>query len=419
MRLLVWVFVVVTLAVTLAIVQKLFNPPKRHLRMAAGPEGTAEYLLAERYRTELARNGVRLEVVTTQGMLDNLARLEDGASGVDIALVEGGTTTAGASPELVSLGTLYYRPVWVFYRGKLPAPGQPWPPALRIALGPEGRNPRDLAQRLLTDMGVYPDSSRLLTLEPAAAADALVGGDADVAAIVAPWESPSVHTLLLADSVHLAGFPRAEARVAMHPELTRLMLPEGVADLARNLPPADAPLVAPKVSMAVRRSLHPALQYLLLDAASEIHGGPGIFQSAGRFPAAEPGDLPLSRPAVSYHKSGAPFLQQHLPFWVAVVLTQTGLLLLPVFGVAYPLLRGAPAAYGWWMRRRVNRLYGDLKLLEVAIAEGKAGDPAELLARLDALDARASHLQTTRGFFQMVYTLRQHIQLIRDRLKSA
>jgi hypothetical protein len=301
----------------------------------------------------------------------------------------------------------------------MPRPGDPWPAGLRIALGPEGNNPADLSRRLLVETGANLDSARVVALEPDAAADALLEGQVDIAVLVVPWQAPTVRRLLLSDSVQLAGFARAEARVARHPELTRLVLPEGVADLARDIPSTDVVLVAPKVSMAARRSMHAALQYLLLEAAVEVHGDAGLFESAGHFPAAEPGDLPLSRAALSYYKSGAPFLQRHLPFWVAAALTQLGLVLLPVFGLAYPVLRGAPALYGSLMQQRVSRLYGELKLLELDMAEGRGGAPSELLKRLDALDARASRLQTSPGYVGMVYTLRQHIQLIRDRLPRA
>ncbi|MBP2647060.1 MAG: TRAP-type uncharacterized transport system, periplasmic component [Gemmatimonadetes bacterium] len=416
---LLWFLGVLALLGTLVLGVRLFHPPQRRLVMAAGPLGSSAYWFAQRYREIVGREGVVLDVVATRGMLENLARLQDPSSGVDVALLEGGTTSPEDSPELVSLGTVYYRPIWVFHRGRMPLPGQAWPAGFRIALGPEGDNPADLSRRLLAEGGVNFDSVRIMMLEPDAAADSLLEGKADMAAIVSAWEAPVLKRLILADGIQLAGFLRADARVARHPELTRLVLPEGVADLARNIPPADVQLVAPTVSLAARSSLHSALQYLLLESAAEVHGRAGLFEAAGHFPAAEPGDLPLSRAARSYYKSGTPFLQRHLPFWVAAVLTQIGVLLIPVFGLAYPLLRGAPALYSSVMHRRVSRVYGDLKLLELEMAEGQAGSSAEVLARLDALDVRAARVQTTMGFAPMVYTLRQHIQLIRDRLARA
>jgi hypothetical protein len=170
------------------------------------------------------------------------------------------------------------------------------------------------------------------------------------------------------------------------------------------------------MSLAAHRSLHPALQYLLLDALSEVHGRAGVFERAGQFPAPEPGDLPLSKATVSYHKSGTPFLQRHLPFWVAAVLTQVGLLLIPILGIAYPVLQGAPALYATLMQHRVSRVYSYLKSVEGELAEGTVKDPVAVIAKLDELDSRARKLHTTAAYMSMVYTLRAHIQLIRDRL---
>ncbi len=403
-------------ALTLVLAIWLFDPPQRRIRLAAGPAESAEFRFAQRYSDILRREGVRLELVATTGVLQNLALLQDPKSGVDAALVEGGSTTADQSPDLVSLGTMYYRPVWVFHRGRMPLPGEPWPATLRVALGPEGSNPASLSRRLLLETGAQLDGGNLRLLGREAAADSLLAGTIDLAAIVAPWESPTVQKLLRADSIHLSTFQRAEARVALHPELTPLLLPEGIVDLARDIPSHDVQLVASRMSMAARRTLHPALQYLLLEALTEVHGGPGVFERAGQFPAAEAGDLPLSKATVTYHRSGPPFLQRHLPFWVAAILTQLALLLIPILGIAYPVLQGAPAIYAALMQHRVSRVYGHLRLLEMEMAEGKAVDTAAMLKEIDALDARARRLQTGATYMSMVYTLRAHIQLIRDRL---
>jgi TRAP-type uncharacterized transport system substrate-binding protein len=411
-----WVIGGAAIVLTLLLAVWLYDPPQRHVRFAAGPESGVEFKFARRYSDILAREGVQLEVVATRGVHENLALLRDPKSGIDVALVEGGTTTAEQSPNLVSLGTLYYRPVWVFYRGRMPRPGEAWPRTLRIALGPEGGDSGSISRRLLVETGADVEPGQLRYLERPEAADSLVAGAVDIAAIVAPWESSWVQRLLRADSIQLAPVDRAAARVALHPFLSRLTLPEGVVDLARNIPAEDVPLVATKMSLAARRNLHPALQYLLLDAASEVHGAGGMFERPGEFPAAEPGDLPLSKAAASHHKSGTPFLQRHLPFWVAAIITQIVLLLIPVIGIAYPVLQGAPALYQALMQHRVSRVYAHLKLLEIDMAEGRQIDREAAVKELDALDARARRLQTSATYVSMVYTLRAHIQLIRDRL---
>jgi len=108
----------------------------------------------------------------------------------------------------------------------------------------------------------------------------------------------------------------------------------------------------------------------------------GIFKRPEQFPAPEE-DLPLSKEARQFYKSGDPFLQRYLPFWLAVLSGRLLMLLIPVVGMAYPLLRLAPTACGWGMRRRILRLYGELKIIELVFeAHGRS-------ATVDARSARS------------------------------
>ena len=197
------------------------------------------------------------------------------------------------------------------------------------------------------------------------------------------------------------------------------MLPAGVGDMVKNRPPTDVTLVAPKASLVVREDLHPAIQYLLLEAATEIHSGPGMFRKAGQFPAPESIDLPLSSYAHQFYKAGPPFLQRHLPFWLAVLAQQLLVLLIPVLAVLYPLLRFLPALYGWAMRRRVFRLYNELKRVEDQLISLDAQEnAADLVARLDRLEERASRFRLPVSFRPLLYALRLHISLVRQRLQK-
>jgi len=337
---------------------------------------------------------------------------------VGAGFVQAGTTTAEESPDLVSLGTVFYEPLWLFHRGLDPSRGFADLRGKRVSIGPEGSGTRALSLRLLGLGGIDSSAAELLALAPEEAADRLTRGEIDAAAIVTSWDSPVVRGLLAAPGVRLASFPRADAHIALTPFLSKRVLPAGVADLARNIPPSDVVLVAPKASLAVRRDLHPALQYLLLDAAAEIHATPGIFHRASEFPALEAIDLPLADEALQFHKRGRPFLQRHLPFWLAVLVERLGIALVPLVGVLYPLLRLLPAARAWYVRRRVALLYGELKLFELEM-EGPAAEArsAGLLERLDELEARVSHLRVPKVYAALVYALRHHIRLVRERLE--
>jgi TRAP transporter TAXI family solute receptor len=406
------VFVVLLWAIS------VLNPmPPRTVTMTTGSEGGAYHELGKRYREILSRSGVELRLLPSAGGIENLRRLSDPRSGVSVGFMQGGATGDSDRKDLVSLGTVAYEPLWFFYRGRNPGRKLERLRGRRLSIGPEGSGTRDLALTLLAANGIGQEAARLLPLATHDAGEQLLNGRIDAALMVAGWESPVVRRLLASKEVELVSFPRADAYTALYPYLDKVTVPAGVGDLARDRPPADAVLLAPKTSLVVRKELHPAIQYLLLDAATEIHSGAGIFQKAGRFPAAESVDLPLSDAARQYHKTGRPFLQRYLPFWIAVFLWGLMLLLIPVVGAFYPLFRLAPALYGWGMRRRIFRLYGELKFLEGDLDRRDSGEDAgDLAEQLERLEGRANHLQVPLAYTNLLYNLRRDIQLVRERL---
>ena len=396
----------------------ILNPlPPHTVTMTTGSEGGAYHELGKRYREILSRSGVELRLLASEGGIENLRRLSDPRSGVSIGFMQGGATGDTEKTDLLSLGAVSYEPLWFFYRGRHPGRKLERLRGKRISIGPEGSGTRVLAVTLLAANGIDRDVARLLPLSLHDAGEQLLGGRIDAALMVASWESPVVRRLLASEEVEPVSFPRADAYVALYPYLNKVTVPAGVVDLAKNRPPVDLVLLSPKTSLVVRKELHPAIQYLLLDAATEIHSGAGIFQKAGQFPAAESVDLPLSDAAQQFHKTGKPFLQRYLPFWVAVFLGGMLLLLIPVVGAFYPLFRVAPALYGWGMRRRIFRLYGELKYLERDLERGDPSEEAvDLVDHFDRFEDRANHLQVPLAYTNLLYNLRRDIQLVREKL---
>ncbi len=387
--------------------------------MATGPQGGAYAELGTRYRQILAHEGFELRLLPTAGALENLARLRDPQSGVSIAFVQAGLTNAVESPDLASLGTISYEPLWLFYRGVPRGRAYGDLRGIRLSIGPEGSGTQALMRRILALNGIGERDAELLPLPPELAKEKLLQGEIDAMAIVASWESPVVRQLLAAENVGLASFPRADAYLAIHPYINKVIVPAGVGDLARNLPPTDVTLLASKACLVVRKDLHPALQYLFLDAASQIHSGPGFFHRAGQFPAPETADLPLSSDARHFYKSGPPFLQRYLPFLLAVFGERLLILLIPLVGVVYPLFQFMPSIYQWLMRRRIFQIYRELKFLELQLVKPRAGlDMGELRSRLDRLEERVNHLRIPVTSMPMAYSLRQHIDIAREWLEK-
>jgi hypothetical protein len=176
-------------------------------------------------------------------------------------------------------------------------------------------------------------------------------------------------------------------------------------------------LISPTANLIVRDTLHPALAYLLMRAATQIHGPAGILNREGEFPAARNTGFPLSQQAVRYYQSGAPFLQRYLPFWAANLVDRLWVMLLPVIAVLFPLVKVVPAAYRWRVQSRIYRWYARLKELELQLDEA-ADRPRleEMLERLDSIERSVNRIRTPLAYSSNLYSFRVHIDLVRHRV---
>jgi TRAP transporter TAXI family solute receptor len=406
-------------AIAFAAVVMFSSMPPHRIVMATGPEGGTYYEIGQRYRGALARENVDVQLVPTQGSIENLDMLHDPHSGVSVALIQGGSVGAGQKSGLESLGTLFYEPMWWFHRRDIQGVGIPSLLGRKISIGPEGSGTRALALNLMKAAGIE-QQVELLPLGPRESADKLLAGEIDVAFMMTSWESPVVQQLLADERVELSGFPRAAAYVALYPFINKVVMPRGGGNLAKDQPPNDVTLIATKASLVVRDDLHPALQYLLLEAAAEIHSGQTIFNRTSEFPAAEAVDVPLSNEAQRFYKSGPPLLHDYFPFWMAALIGKLIILLIPILGVLYPMIRFLPRLYDWLMRSKILRMYGELRLLEGEMANAGAGGghTGEMIARLDRLEEEANHATVPVAYASMLYSLRDHIELVREGLKK-
>ena len=411
-----WIFLIVGIGFVVAFQFVEPAPPKR-IVITTGGEAGAYYQFAQRYAAILAKNGITLEVKSSAGSLENLARLQSDEA--QVGFVQGGVMPPKEDPDaeddsgLLSLGSLFYEPVWVFYRGERDLTRLTDLRGKRIAIGQEGSGVRQLAQQLLAANEIEA-GEHLVPLSGLTAAEELQQGRIDAAFIIASESAPVVQVLLRSPGIRLMSFAQSGAYQRRFPFLTKLTFPQGVADLVRDFPPNDIKVLAPTANLIVRDDLHPALQSLLLQAASEVHGKSGFFQDQGEFPSYKDQMLPLSPDAARYFKSGPSFLQRYLPFWLAVLVDRLIVLLLPVVALLIPLLKVAPAIYTWRVRSKVFRCYGELKFLEDDLKNHfDRARLAEYRSRLDALEDEAVQLHVPLGFTDLVYTLREHVNLVR------
>jgi TRAP transporter TAXI family solute receptor len=391
-------------------------PPSRVV-MATGPETGAYHGFAKQYAARFAEEGIELVLRPTVGSAENLRLLADPKSGVDIAFVQGGIGTPAEYPDLESLGSLYYEPLWVFVRAAIPAGRLSALKGKRIAVGVSGSGTRPVALQLLAANGITAETATLLEIGADPAADALLAGRIDAAIFITAASSTVVRRLLTAPEIRLTSFGRADAYSRLFRYLSPVVLPEGVIDLERDLPSRDIRLLAPAATLVKGPSLHPALAGLFLQAMQEAHRAGGLLEQAGAFPSEKFVTFPLADEARRFYEDGPPFLQRYLPFWAANLVDRLKIMLVPLITLLYPLFKLLPPTYDWRMSSRVNRMYKALHALDDRIA-ADAIDAAESLTELDRIEKAVMRLSIPASYADRVYDLRMHIDLLRRRLKT-
>jgi len=380
------------------------------------------YRYAERYRDIFARNGVKLTIRESEGSFDNLKALRDPNSGVVAGFLQGGTTNETEAPELMSVGRLFYEPLWVFHRAGETFERLSQFKGKRVLIGPAGSGTEHLALQLLAASGVTPTTATLINMRLPDYVEAFDTGKADVGFLALAADAQTIQRLIKNPSVKLMNMAQADALSRKFPFLTRLVLPQGVIDLDANIPPVDTQLVTTSAALVVRRELHPALVNLLTQAAIDTHGGAALgnaalLQKAGEFPVSVDPEFPVSPDALRVYRAGVPFLQRYLPFRMANFLDRIVVLLVPTLTLLIPIVRFAPMLYRWRMRNRILVWYRELKALERAAPTRKTPEQfASQRAEIDRIEEAVNRVPVPLGFQDQFYNLRLHIDMVRQRI---
>ena len=430
-------FILIALALLIAAYIVLDPTPPRRVVLATGPELSAYDKFGEMYKAELKRHGIEVELRRTLGSLENRRLLRNSKENVDIAFVQGGSSDAqqqqgndndkkkAQMEDLVSLGTVFFDPVWIFYRADsaqklnkqatLTAIAQLR--GLRVNVGIRGSGTPGIMNKILTANAVERDELKRSFMDETSAVVSLLEGNLDAAMLVSAAESPMVQMLLQTPGIKLYEYPQAESYARRYTFLTPVLLPRGVADLARDVPQKDMTLVATTTSLLARDDVHPALVQLFVQAASRIHSAPNWTARAGFFPNAQHSEFDLAKDAARYYQSGPPFLQRYLPFWLANLIDRMWVALFSIVAVLIPLSRLVPPLYEFRIRSRIFRWYRNLRQIEDDHAN-REKTPQELLGALEKLEARVAAIHVPLSYTDEVYQLRGHIALVRERLNK-
>lgn len=397
-------------------------PPPRQVLMATGTEGGSYELMAKKYAAFFEKKGIKLELVKTKGAQENLKRLADRKDPLQAAFVQAGTFNPAGIGGIASLGAVDYEPVWFFYRGpevKASSFAEPQGQMKfflqeKVSVGAVGSGTHSQAMRILKASGLE-NEAHFLYLSNHEAVSALKKGEINGAFLVDGYQSENVQALLNDPQIRLSGFERAQAYTHLLPYLHILKVPIGGFSLPRNFPKSELQLLSTTTNLLIDDRMHPALQFLFLEAAHEINGKANFFAKRGEFPFFGDSHFPESSVAIHYEKNGSPWLMTFFPFWLAELINRLVFVFLPFCAIAYPALISLPGYRDKRMRRRINKLYGTLKTYEWELTENFSPNVKnEYLKKLDLLEYEALKLEVPKSMAGDYYALRTSIDYVRN-----
>ncbi len=420
-----WPVLVLLLALIVGIGIYADPPPPRHVMMATGTTGGSSEVLGKQYAEFFAKKGITLELIPTNGAQENIDRLSDRHDPLQAAFVQAGVAHTKDVTGIHSLGVIAYDPIWFFYRGPEIKPKDiqgvdgrfKYFLDKKISIGNVGSGTHAHATKILEISG-YEPGPKFVNLPNDEAVKALHNGEIDGIFIVDTYYSPNVQALIKDPQLNIGTFGRAEAYTKLIPYLSILEVPEGAFDLKRNFPNADIKLLATTTNLLIDDRMHPAIQFLFLEAARAINGKATFFAHRGEFPSFKNTMLPESPVAIHYEQNKSPFLVtmlSYLPFWLAELVNHIVFIVLPFLIISYPLLQALPGFRTRRMQNKINRLYSDLKSFEQELLVNfDLSQRDEYLKRLDLLEYQALNVKVSKRLAGEYYSLRTSIDYVRN-----
>ncbi len=393
------------------------SAPPTTLIITAGPEGSSLWHYAEEYQKILKSDGVKLVILPSEGSIENFKRLSVLSNKVDIGFVQGGIQSSNTQ-KLVSLGSISYEPIYLFYRSPVPLELISDFKGKRLAVGESGSGTRKFSHLLLSNNGILPGGpTTLLEIDSDEAVKDLLKGSVNAVFLMGDSVTTTNMRELLRDPfIRLYNFTQADAYARHITYLHKIVIPMGGIDFGKNLPPHDLNLVGPVVEIIARKNLHPALSDLILEAAIKVHSKPGLIKDRNEFPAPLENDIAISSDAKRFYKSGEGILYKILPFWIASLADRILVLILPLIVIFPSVIRGVPAFFQWRIRSRIYRWYRELLNIEQKVMKKGGGDLTEVYSELDRIENQVNK-NVPVSFAESFYILREHIDFVRERIR--
>ncbi|MCY1510998.1 TRAP transporter solute receptor, TAXI family [compost metagenome] len=397
-------------------------PPPMHARLATGSPTGGYSAFGEKLKAELAKQGFELELVSSSGSLDNLAKLQTGEA--EIALVQSGqelTLSNNERRHLHGLGVMFQEPVWLFKRKDLTIDSMADLLPLRVAIGAPDSGTRSVSDAILGANQITPERypPQWQAISGSRAASALIDGELEAGFFLGPAENAVVQRLAAQPELDLISLRRSAAYRARLPYLTKLEVGEGLLNLASNSPSQDIRTLAPVATLVASDDFHPSLTPLILDAAREVMKNGSLLDPPGAYPSAKPQTLRTLDEADYFYEKGLPILQRYLPFRIASLADRYIILLIPLIVIMIPLSKVVGPIYRWRIRARIYRWYKYLREIDRKLDSGTPPDHLSAeIEHLEKLEQKLAKVEVPLSYSNELYDLHMHLRYVINRLQA-
>lgn len=337
--------------------------PDKELTIATGSVNGTYYKSALKYKELLAKQHVKLNIINTTGSVENLDLVN--AKKADIAFVQGGIIDSKDNLSISSLASVYYEPLWVFYKNR----GYSIEYIVelinkKVSIGINGSGTQYLTIQILVDNGITTDNTNLVSLSNEQAKEQLISGEIDAAFMVSSPSSAQIVELLANPEIELLNLKRVKAYNQKYKFLSSLILYEGTVDLYKNIPSENKKLLSTTANLVCRDDLNSELIRIFLKQIKKVHSKESIFEEENQFPSLDNLDTKINEEAQNYLTKGDSWLESIFPFWIASQIDRLKLLLIPLLTLLFPLFKGVLPLYTWTIRSKIYKWYKKLDALE-------------------------------------------------------
>jgi TRAP transporter TAXI family solute receptor len=391
--------------------------PKKELTIATGGKSQSYYNTALKYKKLLEEQNVKLNIISTSGSVENLKLLKE--KKVDIAFVQGGIASSSDAQELESLASVYYEPLWIFYKNR----GYKMEYLLefidkKIAIGSNGSGTQHLTKQILRDNGISKENTTLLPISLTQAKDKLISGEIDALFSVTSLDSPAVVELLADPSIEILNIKRIQAYNQKYTFLSALKLYEGTVNMFLNIPSEDKNILSTTANLVCKKGLNDELVRIFMKQVKKVHYQKSIFSKENQFPSLHHLDIPINKEAQKYILKGDSWLESIFPFWIATQIDRLKILLIPFLTLLFPLIKGILPLYKWSIRSKIYKWYEELEELEYR--EGQTVvDLNKNLLKIEALKLEVNEqIKVPLSYKGEYYNLILHLNLVSKELRK-